>query len=168
MAKLPELKTEDIIAELEDRHREAMLDLVLAWGSLDGSIGALVAHTLGMTPAEGADYVNRMPMGKRFETIRDALKDAPNGGQAADIIRKHKKSYERFSKTRNIITHSHCAGFWRLDPDFVLFAKFELAENNGLAVDQVPVQEMQRATRWGRAMNAVAWKIVDTGNSYSG
>ena len=76
-------------------------------------------------------------------------------------MKKHKRDYERHSGVRNRIAHSHCAGVWARDRDFIVFAAFEKVADNELAVDLVPIQEMQRATRWGRAMTAWAMKIVD-------
>jgi hypothetical protein len=37
----------DIDPDLEQRHRDAMLDLVLAWGTLDGALGMALARLLG-------------------------------------------------------------------------------------------------------------------------
>jgi hypothetical protein len=37
----------EITHDLEQRHRDAMLDLVLAWGSLDGALGMLLASVQG-------------------------------------------------------------------------------------------------------------------------
>ena len=166
MADVP-LRLEDLVRELEQDHREAMLDLVLAWGSLDGAISALLAHVLGVDPVDGAALLKGVPTWEKFEAMRDAVKSVPGGDEAAKVIRKHKKSYERHAATRDIIAHSHCAGYWAVDPEYVIFAKFERVGDDGLAVDRVPPQEMQRATRWGRAMTDLAWKIIDAGGGYA-
>ena len=53
------------------------------------------------------------------------------------------------------------AAVWTRDRDFIVFAAFEKVEDDALAVYAIPIQEMQRATKWGRAMKDLALKIVD-------
>jgi hypothetical protein len=48
-------REEDIVRELEQRHRDAMLDLVLAWGELDGALGMLLSVASGTPMADGAE-----------------------------------------------------------------------------------------------------------------
>ena len=50
---------------------------------------------------------------------------------------------------------------WTLDRDFIVFAVFEKVSDNELAVELIPIQEMQRAARWGGAMTALALKLAD-------
>jgi len=44
----PVIDPNDIMLDFEQRHRDAMLDLVLAWGSLDGALGMLLSCVLGI------------------------------------------------------------------------------------------------------------------------
>jgi len=37
------------------------------------------------------------------------------------------------------------------DDNYVVFAIFERTGQEGLAVDAIPVEEMERATKWGEA-----------------
>ena len=153
---------EEIEASLEPSHREAMLELILAWGSLDGALGIMLAAVLGVPIAQGAEIVHRLPTSAKFEEIRKYLRSADGGDEAARIVKKHKRTYEKYTIPRNRIAHSHCAGFWRVDSDYIVFATYErVGDGDRLAVDAVPIQEMRRAARWGRAMTQLALQFVD-------
>lgn len=147
------------IGILEQRHRDAMLDLILAWGELDGALGILLSRFLDVALAEGADLIGRTPGSAKMAEIVKRLREARGGDAAARTMKKHKKSYERYAKPRNCIAHSKCLGVWTRDPEFVVFAVFERVEEDLLAIDRVPIEEMQRATRWGKAMTALALKL---------
>ena len=151
---------DDIAPDLEQRHRDAMLDLVLAWGSLDGALGMLLSRVLGVPFDQGAELIGRLPSSARLTKVRKILRDAPAGAIAARIMKKHKRSYAQHSFARNRIAHSHCVGIWTRNRDFIVFAAFEKVEDNALALDAIPIQQMQRATRWGRAMTAFAVKLA--------
>ena len=86
---------------------------------------------------------------------------SPGGADAAHTVKKHKKDYELHSFPRNRIAHSHCVGVWTQDRNFIVFAAFEKVGDNALALDAIPIQVMQRATKWGRAMTSLALKIAD-------
>ncbi len=146
---------------LEQRHRDAMLDLILAWGELDTALGMLLSCVLNMPLVEGAETVGKMPATSKFRKIFEMLRDSPNGEDAARKVKSHKRSYEKHSLIRKPIAHSKCLGAKSTDKDFILFAAFEKHGENGLAVDAVPVQEIYRATLWGREMTKVAMAIVE-------
>lgn len=154
-------REQDICRELEQRHRDAMLDLVLAWGELDGALGMLLSAASSIPMADGAQKFGRLPGSEKLQQLFKAVRAHPNGTNAAKQIRKHKKAYELHSFPRNRIAHSKCLGINRLDRDFILFAAFEKYGDDELIIDAIPIQVMERATRWGKAMTGVALKIVD-------
>ncbi len=158
----PAIDPDDITPDLEQRHRDAMLDLVLAWGSLDGALGILLSCVRGLPLDQGAELIGRRPNSAKLAEVCKVLRNAPGGADAARTMKKHKKNYELHSRPRNRIAHSRCAGVWTRDRDFIVFAPFEKVEHNALAVDAVPIQEMKRATECGLALAAWALKIVDT------
>ena len=138
-----------------------MLELVLAWGSLTGALGMLLSRVLGVPFDQGAELIGRRPDSAKLAEVVKVLRNAPGGADAARIVKKHKKNYERHSIARNHIAHSHCAGVWTRDRDFIVFAAFEKVEDNALAVYAIPIEQMQRATKWGREMKALALKLAD-------
>jgi hypothetical protein len=155
------IEPDDVELELEQQHRETMLDLILAWASLDGALGMMLARAIGIPMADGAELLAKVPASARFAEMRRLMLNPPGSPQAATILKKHKKTYEKYSRVRNLIAHSHCAGIWKKDREFVVFATFEKVGDDNLAIDAVPLQEMKRATVWGYAMRDVALKIAD-------
>ena len=120
------------IVTLENRHCAAMLELILTEASLDGVLGALLSTMMGLTYSQGADMIGDLSSSKKFEEMRKLLKNAPTPGaqKAARVMRRHKKSYEKYSEPRNLIAHSHCAGVWAVDRDMILFATFDSPASN--------------------------------------
>ncbi len=161
MSIAPAIDPDDITPDLEQRHRDAMLDLVLAWGSLDGAFGILLSRVQGLPLDQGAELIGRLSSSRKLEEVCKVFRNTPGGADAARIMKKHKKNYELHSRPRNRIAHSRCVGVWTRDRDFIVFATFEKVGDNELAVDATPIQEMQRATRWGRAMRDMALKLAD-------
>lgn len=111
--------------------------------------------------AEGAEKFGRLPGSDKLQQLFKAVRAHPRGESAARQIRKHKKAYERHSFPRNRIAHSKCLGISRRDQDFIMFAAFEKHGEDELIVDSIPIQVMERATRWGKAMTGLALRIVD-------
>jgi len=138
-----------------------MLDLVLAWGELDGALGMLLSVASGVSMADGAERFAKRSGSAKLQDLCKAVRTHPQGDQAARMIRRHKKTYEQYSIPRNRIAHSKCIGFQLADPDFILFAVFEKHDINELIIDAIPIQLMAHATRWGKSMTRVALKIVD-------
>ena len=155
------VRQQDILAELEQRHRDAMLNLVLAWGELDGALGMLLSVASGVPMADGAEKFGRIPGSEKLQRLFKAVREHPEGKNAARQIRKHKKAYELHSFPRNRIAHSKCLGIKRVDRDFIVFAAFEKYGVDELIIDAIPIQMMERATRWGKAMTGLALKLVD-------
>ncbi len=161
MPNVPVIDPNEIEPDLERRHRDVMLDLILAWGELDGALGMFLSRVLGVSFVQGAELIGRVSGSAKLAEVVKIIRDVPNGADAARNLRKHKKNYERYSIPRNRIAHSKCVGIWTRNKDFIVFAVFEKVDDNLLALDAIPIQEMQRATRWGKAMTALALKIAD-------
>ncbi len=161
MPNAPAIDPGEIKPDLERRHRDVMLDLVLTWGELDGALGMFLSRVLEVSLYEGAELIGRMCGSAKLAEVVKIIRAAPNGTDAARKLKRHKKNYERYSVPRNRIAHSKYVGIWTHDRDFIVFAVFEKVDDNLLAVEAIPVQEMQRAIRWGKAMTALALKIAD-------
>jgi len=157
------IQPEDVEHELEQRHRDAMLEVILSWASLEGALGMMLARIVGITPVQAAELVEKMPAAARFVEMRRIMLEstAPHALEAAQKLKKHKKSYEALAPVRNMIAHSHCVGYWRPHPDFVVFMTFKKVGPDALAVDGLNVHAMNHATRWARAMRQLAQEISD-------
>ncbi|MCC5975206.1 MAG: hypothetical protein JJT81_14295 [Rubellimicrobium sp.] len=149
-----ELKAGKVELPLKPIHRDAMLDLVLAWGTLDGALAMLLADIMRLPYHEAADTIGKQGgSGKLAEMIR-LIRQSDSAKDAVKFLKKHKNLYERYSKPRNRIAHGHCAGYLLADENYVVFVVFERVGHEDLAVDAVPVEEMERATRWGKEFAA--------------
>ena len=113
------------IAPLEERHRAAMLHLILTWGTLDGALGMLLSTMEDLPYSHGADMYGDLPSSTKFARMRQVLKrsSAPAAANASKKLKSYKKTYERCSDIRNFIAHSHCPGIWTIDRDIILFAR---------------------------------------------
>lgn len=145
-----ELEAGNFNLPLKPLHREAMLDLVLAWGTLDGVLGMLLAKFLNLPLHEAADEIGKQNGSAKLAEVIKIISQVEAGKNFAKLLRKHKKTYEKYSKPRNKIAHGHCAGYLLCDENYVVFAVFErVAGSENMAADAVPVEEMERATKWG-------------------
>jgi hypothetical protein len=163
-----ELEAENYTPALKPFHREAMLDLVLAWGTLDGALAMLLAQLMQVPYHEAADTIGKQSgSGKLHEMIR-LIKQLDSAEKATKFLKQHKKLYERHSKPRNKIAHGHCAGYLLADDSFVVFALFERTGEQGLTVDAVPVEEMERATKWGAAFATFILNMLNRLDSEEG
>lgn len=152
---------QDIQNPIKEYHRTAMLDLVLTWGTLDGALGVLTARILGLQMHEAAEEIGKLRGSAKIAKMIKVFSEVEEGENVAKVLKKHKKAYEKHSVPRNRIAHAHCVGYSAIDDDYILFAVFERIGGDGLAVDAVPVEEMQRATSWGRNFTKMALRIVD-------
>src|SRR4051812_24813695 len=121
-----DVRLEDIDFEgIEQRHRDAMLKLILTWGTMDGALGMMLAKIAGKPLVDMAELISRANGSTRFAEMRKILKETPGAENAVAKLKKYKKQYEKFSTVRNAIAHSHCAGVLTKDREYLVFAAFE-------------------------------------------
>jgi len=149
----------DVDVEIPAKHREIMLDLILAWGTLDGALGMMMATILQLPYDECAARFGDMPGSAKLREMEKLLR-AHGNAEAAAILKKHKKSYERHSVPRNSIAHSHCGGVMRTNREYLVFAPFRRESAHNMLVEAIPLEQMQRATRWGMAMANLAKRVA--------
>ena len=95
---------------LEGRHRDAMLDLILAWGVLDGALGMLLSAAQGLSLDQGAEKFGRSTNPDKLRKLCRWLRELPSGGDTANKLETHRTLYERYSEPRNCIAHAKCVG----------------------------------------------------------
>lgn len=110
-----ELEAENYTLPLKPIHREAMLDLVLAWGTLDGVLGMLLAKFLNLPLHEAADEIGKQNGSAKLAEVIKIISQVEAGKNFSKLLRKHKKTYEKYSKPRNKIAHGHCPGYLLCD-----------------------------------------------------
>jgi hypothetical protein len=143
---------------LEQRHRDAMLDLILAWAKIDGSLGWFLSMLHGFDPAEGAILIEDMKPGQIFADARKAIRQMAGGDQAAQKIKKMKLAYENYAPIRNRIAHSFCAGISTENADLIVFLVYS-KEGDGLAVEVDHIDTIKRATTYAKALDGYLWEV---------
>lgn len=149
------------ISTLETRHKEVMLDLILTWAKLDGDLGILLSYIKGFPLPKGVDEFGSLPTWMKFKRIIEVGNEDPAGRLIAKFFRRHKKQYEKHSLPRDRIAHANCVGIWTKQPDYIVFLPFQLTSDGDMAIDRVPIAQMQRAIRWGTWMHDVTDRIIN-------
>jgi len=150
----------DDIAPLTNRAREVMLDLVLAWGELDGAISMLVAASFGLDTTRGSILLGRAaPPDKLLRLKR--LYQAHGNAEMVKRVTDLRAAYEHHSAGRNLVAHSKCVGVRASNPEHVVFATFEVTTKGELAIDEAPLSAMEHAIRWAKSHTKLCLKIAD-------
>jgi len=161
-AQISQISSEDgIQSPLLPYHRDAMLDLILTWAKLDGALGMLLSRFLGLPMHQGAEKIGKLRGSAKIAQMVKLLRDVEAADDLVKNLRKMKKTYEKYSDVRNRIAHSNCVGFSAKDNSYVIFLTFEKVGDEELAVDAVPIEEMERAKEWGENFSSWAQKIVN-------
>jgi hypothetical protein len=159
----------EVDENLEQRHRDAMLDVVLSWASLDGALGMLLSGVRGLSLYDGAAVVGSMPASAILAEVHKAIRTAmvradPNEHdtfvRVANAIRRYKKKYENFSVIRNRITHAYCKGVWTVDRNFVVFMILQQHGSSDLAIECVHIENMEMATKFGSHLCAAMMRFA--------
>ena len=153
---MAELKTGEFGMPLKQFQRDAMLDLILAWGSLDGALTMLVAAITGEDLCDAADRIGKLKGSMKLLEIATILEGYESGTDIAKNFRRQKKKYEKHSKSRNRIAHAHCVGFLKSDEQFVVFLCVEREGKDQMAIEAIPVEEMSSATNYGNLLMTYA------------
>ena len=152
---------------LKQFQKDAMLDLVLAWGSLDGALTMLVAAFTGEELHAAADRIGKLKGELKLLEISKILENYDEATEIAKNFRRQKKQYEKFAKPRNRIAHAHCVGFLLSDDQFVVFACTECVGEDKMAIEAIPIEAMLAATKYGQTLTAFAYQTAEKFRSAS-
>jgi len=130
-----------------------MLDLILEWAKIEGSLGWFLSTLHGFDPAEGAILIEGMKAGQIFADARKAIRQTIGGENAAQ---KMKQAYESYAPIRNRIAHSCCAGIDAEDSDLIVFLVYS-KEGDGLAVEVDHIDTVNRAAAYAKTLNDYLW-----------
>ena len=134
---------------LELRHRDAMLDLVLAWGTLDGALTMLVGDINGWPLPETAKEFHKKKASIKFRcAIKSLEKNKGLTGSAEEAVKKLKKikkDYEKYSKIRNIIVHSKCIGYLKKYEERIVFLIAEPEDENEMRIEAIHITYIKQA-----------------------
>ncbi|WP_093445887.1 hypothetical protein [Pseudooceanicola nitratireducens] len=146
---------------LKPFHRDAMLDLILAWGSLDGALTMLVSAFTGEDLHATASRLMKVKGTAKILEIARLLEEHDRESQIAKNFRKLKKRYEKHSRPRNRIAHGHCAGYLLADEQYLVFAVAEPEGEDQMVAEAIPVEEIIAAKRFGETLTAFAAQTAE-------
>ena len=158
---LDEIRSGEYGNPLKQFHRDAMLDLVLAWGSLDGALTMLVSAFTGEDLHATASRLMKAKGAAKLLEVARLLEKHDQESEIAKHFRKLKKRYEKHSRPRNRIAHGHCAGYLLVDEQYLVFAVAEPEGVDQMVVEAIPVEEIIAATKFGEALTAFASQTAE-------
>ncbi len=163
---MDELQAADYGSPLKQFQRDTLLDLVLAWGSLDGALTILVSTFTGEALHEAADRMGKLKGSMKILEIVALLEGIRLTSEVANEMvkkfKKLKKRYEKHSKPRDRIAHAHCCGYLLSDDQYIVFAITEREGQDHMAVEAIPIQEIVDATNFGRTLTTFAIQTAES------
>ena len=158
---LDEINSGEYGNPLKQFHRDAKLDLVLAWGSLDGALTMLVSAFTGEDFQDAASRLLKVKGTVKILEIARILQEHEQDSQIAKNFKRLKKRYEKHSKPRNRIAHGHCAGYLLGDEQYLVFAVAEPEGVDRMVVEAIPVEEIIAATEYGQTLTDFAAQTAE-------
>ncbi|UYV37389.1 hypothetical protein N4R57_21005 [Rhodobacteraceae bacterium D3-12] len=146
---------------LKQFHRDAMLDLILAWGSLDGALTILVSAFTGEELHNAASRLLKLKGSDKLLEIARTLEENEQYSQIAKNFKRLKKRYEKHSKPRNRIAHGHCAGYLLGDEQYLVFAVAESEGVDRMVAEGIPVEKIIAATEYGQKLTVFASQTAE-------
>lgn len=61
---------------------------------------------------------------------------------------------------RNVVAHASCRGTLKSEPGRIIFASYEAVKLGELAIDSIPVEVMDRSTRWAHLLAERVEKLM--------
>lgn len=155
-----ELKAASFELPLKPYQRDVMLDLILAWGTLDGALSQLVAAFSAEPLCVTVERIGKSNGSAKIREIVDLLKSDERTKEKSKTFKRIKRKYEKYSVARNRIAHGHCAGYLSCDEQYLVFAVAEREGEDELAVEAIPLAQMIAATNFGNELAAISIEIV--------
>lgn len=151
----------DLQREIPQVVRDAMLDLVLAWASLDMATAFFLASLSGLDPDLGAEKYGRKEIADKFKRTSKLLDEAGEHDRSAEI-KKIAEAYPSKALYRRRIAHARCAGVRKSDPEKLVFLPYEREGAPGnLAIEIFDVSLLIDARNWADAVHGYLMAMVD-------
>lgn len=147
--------------ELNQVHKNILLDTVLSFAKLDGSIAYLRAVIEGRDVIEASREYGLEKASAHLQKIYKYCRDNAVTSVLAPHFKTYKKAYENYYKTRHHIVHSYCVGSSASDQDILVFLKFEVHGSDKLAQDRIHISEFQKSIQWAKKFDELCWKLID-------
>lgn len=151
----------DLERNLPNDVREVLLDVILAWASLDMATAFFVASVCELTPDEGADKFGRKEIADKLKRASKALQTRGKEDLASKV-REVAHIYPDKALLRRRIAHSRCAGVRKSLPNRIIFLPFEREGPRGnLAVEIIDISKFADAAKWAIEVHDYFMQHVD-------
>jgi len=151
---------DDLDRSINPAAEEAMMALILAWAHLDGALSMWVGVKFGVPADKMAILLGRADGTSKLLKLR-RLYLLEGNAQSAARIKAIKNAYEKHVKPRNLVAHASYRGRLKSEPDRIVFASYEAVKPGELAIDAVPIQEIERSTAWANLLSRRVEKIIN-------
>jgi hypothetical protein len=157
---MPRFNIDDLDRSINSAAEEAMLALVLAWAHLDGALSMWVGVKFGVPADKMAILLGRSDATSKLMKLQRVY--ALEGDQLeAAKIKAIKKAYEKHVRPRNLVAHASYRGCMKSEPDRIIFASYEAVTQGELAIDAVPIEEMERSTAWANLLSGRVERLIN-------
>jgi hypothetical protein len=136
-----------------------MLALILAWAHLDGALCLWVARKFGVRDDYVAILLGRADSQAKLSRLQKLYTLEGDQEMAAEI-RRMRKAHDKHVTSRNTVAHSSFRGSLKREPDRLIFAVYEVAQLGELSIHAVPIEEMDRSTKWAHRLAERIEKIM--------
>lgn len=153
------------LAELDrngitDAHRIAIANCILAWASCESQLRALLTALEGRPLDKGATEYSRKSPDDCWKKIIQTLRQRNASADVLEAVQRNRQASRDFYETRKLIAHAGCPGTWSKDPDYLLFAPFEVAGEGQFLIAWVPLADIIRSTTFAVSATKMTNKIM--------
>jgi hypothetical protein len=156
-----DLSPENLTFNLDSNSREAILDLVLAWGRYDGLISQWLLHAFGLSLDSGSILLGNMDTRTKLDRLKGLYQHHGMKSAVANIA-KLQKAHLEYVDIRNLIAHSGCAGQVKSHPWMVAFAPVKTTKGllDTMIIEAVSVTRMHNAERWAQETSDALFTFI--------
>lgn len=157
---MPSFNIDDLDRRVNAAAEDAMMALILAWAHLDGALSLWVGVKFGVPADKMAILLGRADGTSKLLKLR-RLYLLEGDTESAKRIKLIKNNYEKHVRPRNLVAHASYRGCLKSEPDRLVFASYEAVSLGTLAVDAVPIEEIQRSTAWANLLSKRVEAIIN-------
>jgi hypothetical protein len=144
---------------LSPEARDAMLELILAWAYLEGSLGLWIGTKFDIPADKAAILLGRTDAKGKLHKLQK-LYSIEGHDKIAKAIRKNADSLEKQARARNTLAHAGCLGSLHSNPDRIVFAAYEAHGLGQLSIEVVPLSAMKASAQWARRYSETVHGII--------
>lgn len=157
----PRFEPENLNPTIGIPARKAMVDLILAWASYDSLVSQWAIVSFGLPLDAGSILVGNMDTRNKLERLETLYRH--HGLSGALSIKALRKEHGKHVEIRNRVCHAHCAGRFKSDPDWIVFAPVKdfRGEPGQMLVEAIHLDQMRAGTAFAKHACKNLNRIID-------